>query len=221
MARIRSVHPGQWTDAEFLQCSAFCRLLVLALRNDADDNGIFKWNPAEMKIKLMPLDNVNVPELLAEAVQNNQIMKFEANGKEWGMLRNFAKYQKPKSPTFQYPIPSELPNGYELNPSAFGNAGELFPEAFGNSRPDGEEGRGEKGRGGEGSKSGNPSRSRFKKPTIKEITEYVKTIGATNVNPATFFNHYEANGWRVGGKTTMVDWKAAVRGWESRGKDNH
>ena len=31
MARIRSLHPGQWTDEAFVQCSAFARLLALGL----------------------------------------------------------------------------------------------------------------------------------------------------------------------------------------------
>jgi hypothetical protein len=30
---------------------------------------------------------------------------------------------------------------------------------------------------------------------------------------AAFFDHYSSNGWKVGGKTKMVDWKAAVRNW--------
>ncbi|MDY7397028.1 transcriptional regulator [Aureibaculum sp. 2210JD6-5] len=28
-----------------------------------------------------------------------------------------------------------------------------------------------------------------------------------------FFNYYESNGWKVGGKTDMKDWKAAARNW--------
>ena len=28
-----------------------------------------------------------------------------------------------------------------------------------------------------------------------------------------FFDHFEANGWKVGGKTPMKDWKAAARNW--------
>lgn len=28
-----------------------------------------------------------------------------------------------------------------------------------------------------------------------------------------FFNYFESNGWLVGGKTKMKDWKAAARNW--------
>ena len=28
-----------------------------------------------------------------------------------------------------------------------------------------------------------------------------------------FFNHYQGIGWKVGGKTKMVDWQATARSW--------
>lgn len=52
----------------------------------------------------------------------------------------------------------------------------------------------------------------FTKPTIEEITNYCKERG-NNIDPQHFFDYYESKGWLVG-KTSMVDWKAAVRNWE-------
>jgi len=34
-----------------------------------------------------------------------------------------------------------------------------------------------------------------------------------------FWNHYESNGWLIGGKTPMVDWQASARNWIIRSKD--
>ena len=65
----------------------------------------------------------------------------------------------------------------------------------------------------EGEKKGNGA-ARFSRPNLQEIREYCEGINST-VNPATFFNWYESNGWKVG-KNKMKDWKAAVRGWTSR-----
>ena len=31
-----------------------------------------------------------------------------------------------------------------------------------------------------------------------------------------FVNHFASNGWRVGGKARMVDWRAAFRNWMGR-----
>jgi hypothetical protein len=54
---------------------------------------------------------------------------------------------------------------------------------------------------------------RFIKPNIQEIKDYCLER-KNNVDANKFFNHYEANGWKVG-KNAMKDWKACVRTWES------
>ena len=52
----------------------------------------------------------------------------------------------------------------------------------------------------------------FKKPTVDEVAEYCRER-KNKVNAATFVDHYESNGWKVG-RNSMKDWKAAVRNWE-------
>ncbi len=60
----------------------------------------------------------------------------------------------------------------------------------------------------------NHKTKRFKKPTIEEIKQHIHEKGYS-VNPASFFNHYESNGWKVG-KNPMKNWKAAINTWESK-----
>ncbi len=50
---------------------------------------------------------------------------------------------------------------------------------------------------------------RFRKPTIEEISDYIREQGFS-VDPDAFFDYYEGNGWHVG-KNPMKDWKACVR----------
>lgn len=57
-------------------------------------------------------------------------------------------------------------------------------------------------------------RRRFVPPSLDEVAEYVKEKGY-HVDPQGFMDHYTANGWKVG-RSSMVDWKAAVRNWERR-----
>lgn len=61
-------------------------------------------------------------------------------------------------------------------------------------------------------------RRNFVKPTLPEIRQYIEEVGA-GVNPATFYNFYESKGWKVG-KTGMRCWKAAIRTWNQKGKEN-
>lgn len=55
--------------------------------------------------------------------------------------------------------------------------------------------------------------SRFVPPTLDEVKEYCRERG-NNVDAEMFIDHYTANGWLVGGKSKMKDWKASVRTWE-------
>jgi len=60
---------------------------------------------------------------------------------------------------------------------------------------------------------------RFSKPNIKQISDYCKER-KNNINAQLFFDSNEAKGWVVGStKTPMKDWKAVIRTWEQRGKD--
>lgn len=60
-----------------------------------------------------------------------------------------------------------------------------------------------------------PVRSVFRRPSVQDVAEYVTSICA-DIDPQTFVDHYEANGWKIGGKAPMKDWKAAVRTWHKR-----
>ena len=166
MARIRSTHPGQWTDSKFLACSPLCRLLVLALRNEADDNGVFKWDIVEIKVRCMPLDNSDIKKLLDEAISNKQLRHFEYGDREYGIIRNFTQWQRPKSPTFSYPVPVEMEKGYELNKSYFGSEAQLNMDDSPN--PSAEEGRRKKEEGKEEGK-GNGEEKRYVSQSIEIV----------------------------------------------------
>lgn len=110
MSRIRSLHPGQWTDEDFVLCTPMARLLSLALRNIADDAGRFEWKPVQIKMKLFPNDAVEIDELLAELIERKQVVRYEIGGVAYAYVRNFEKYQRPKTPKVLHPAPIP-PNG--------------------------------------------------------------------------------------------------------------
>lgn len=56
-------------------------------------------------------------------------------------------------------------------------------------------------------------RAAFVAPLPQEVKEYFATIGGTEQDADCFIDHFAANGWRVGGKSPMKDWKAAARNW--------
>jgi len=98
MARIRSIHPGIWTDEAFMSLSAYARLLYIGLWAEAYDDGVFEWKPLTLKARLFPVDSVNVPELLVELYNAGLIERAEQHPKQPGLIRNFQKFQRPKKP---------------------------------------------------------------------------------------------------------------------------
>lgn len=69
------------------------------------------------------------------------------------------------------------------------------------------------------SKSDNKNKTkRFKPPSIDEVDSYI-IEKQYSVNAGQWMSHYESNGWKVG-KNAMKDWKAAVRTWENRNKQD-
>ena len=60
-----------------------------------------------------------------------------------------------------------------------------------------------------------PKRRAFKPPTVEEVKGYAEANGLHRLaqEAEAFVDHYAANGWKVGGKAPMKDWKAAGRNW--------
>lgn len=60
----------------------------------------------------------------------------------------------------------------------------------------------------------NSKEKRFIKPKLEEIERFIIDNGFS-VDAETFFDFYEAKGWKIG-KASMKDWRAAVRTWHRK-----
>ncbi|MBS1003189.1 hypothetical protein [Acetobacter thailandicus] len=164
MARIRSVHPGIYTDESFATLSMAARVLIIGIWNHADDGGGFEWKPLSLKMKIFPADNIDVSELLSELEAGDVIKKYEVDGKSYGAVRNFGKWQRPKKPSRFCPMPESVRNyactnddknetGSEPEASDTANNGNQFrtssepvPNQYGNSISEGRKGGRKEGR---------------------------------------------------------------------------
>ena len=61
-------------------------------------------------------------------------------------------------------------------------------------------------------------RTVFKPPTVDEVRAYC-TERNNKIDPQAFIDFYESKGWMIGANK-MKDWKAAVRTWEKRYREN-
>lgn len=58
---------------------------------------------------------------------------------------------------------------------------------------------------------------RFYPPTLDEVKQYCEERN-NNIDPMAFIDFYSSKGWMIG-KNRMKDWKAAVRTWERKRKE--
>jgi hypothetical protein len=71
--------------------------------------------------------------------------------------------------------------------------------------------------------SGISATGRLAKPSVDEVTEYMRQQGFQNpdLTAARFMDYYEVRGWIPNGaRVQMKSWKAAVRTWKSRQNGN-
>lgn len=80
-----------------------------------------------------------------------------------------------------------------------------FREALSKGLPRAYQAQGKDRREGEGKVRG------FTPPTIQEAKAYGQEIGMTDIDVEGWHDHFTSNGWRVGGKASMKDWKSGMR----------
>lgn len=105
MARIRSIHPTLSTDEAFMAMTITAKAVWPMLWMECDDSGVFEWKPIVLKARLLPADNVDMAAVLSEYESLNTVMKFEVDGREYGVIRNFVRFQRPKDPKSVHPTP--------------------------------------------------------------------------------------------------------------------
>lgn len=99
MARIRTIKPGFWThegifDAEQKHNVQFqLRIAYGALINQVDKQGRFEWRPRQLKLGIMPYDNVDFEKLLDILEQEAFIKSYVVDGKKYGAILSFKKHQ--------------------------------------------------------------------------------------------------------------------------------
>jgi len=90
MAKIRGFKPDLWTDEDFVELSPFARLLWMGMWNFACDNGHIADKPKQIKMRVLPTDDVNCAELLREIVTRGLLER--ADG--WLTIPNLTRHQK-------------------------------------------------------------------------------------------------------------------------------
>ncbi len=105
MARQRMLHPGFFTDGELLSLPALYRVFFAGLWVWADREGRLEDKPIDLKIRILPADDVNPEHALQALAGIGRVIRYTVNGKRYLFLPTFPKYQKPH----QREAPSTIP----------------------------------------------------------------------------------------------------------------
>jgi|SRR6185436_2231329 len=101
MARIRTVKPKFWDDIKLSRISRDARLTFIGMWNFADDLGVLVAEPAWIKSKIYPYDNVSFEALeswVGELLNEKFVEKFEYKTENFLFIPNFLKHQKINRP---------------------------------------------------------------------------------------------------------------------------
>jgi hypothetical protein len=108
MSRSRTIKPEFWISEQIINCSIPARLLFIGLWNFSDDHGIHPNSFLKIKAEIFPADVFSIDDiknLLQELIDNDLIIEYSVDDKEFLMVITWKKHQKIDKPTYKYPLP--------------------------------------------------------------------------------------------------------------------
>lgn len=97
MPRKRLIAPQFFTheelyDAEY-ESGLPLRLAFAGLWTQADRRGIFEWKPRQLKLAILPFDEVPFAKVLEALAAHGFVQRYEADGRSYGVIPSFARWQ--------------------------------------------------------------------------------------------------------------------------------
>lgn len=98
MARIRSIKPEFYRHHDLYSAEVEyglpLRLAFSGLWLCADKEGRFKWQPVQLKLDVLPYDNVDFLAILIALAESGFIHYYENEGKGYGFIPTFKEHQR-------------------------------------------------------------------------------------------------------------------------------
>lgn len=219
MPRSRTIKPGFFENDALAALDPLARLLFAGMWCWADRNGRLEYRPKKLKGYILRFDDCDIEALCDQLERAGFIKRYFYGDRAFVQVVNFTSHQKPhpKEPSV-FPDEPDLgsaePETFTAEPgkgSAQPDLGAnepctialtLLPSNLLTLSPSLED----------SGVSQKPS-PKFVPPTVEDVRAYCSER-KNAVDPETFVDHYTANGWKIGGRGAMKDWRAAVRTWE-------
>lgn len=109
MPRQRHISPGFFTHPALYEHEARTglplRVAYAGLWCHADREGRFEWKPPVLKLGILPFDGVDFDRVLLALAEAEFIVRYEVDGRIYGMIPTFLRHQHPHAKE----APSKLP----------------------------------------------------------------------------------------------------------------
>lgn len=117
MGRIRTVKPELFThevlyDIE-LKYKMPIRLTFIGLFTQSDREGRFKWRPRELKLGILPYDEVDFNLIMKILLENKFIDQYKVNGELYGYIPTWHRHQSINNKERESQIPN--PSSFQCN----------------------------------------------------------------------------------------------------------
>ncbi|WP_289024356.1 hypothetical protein [uncultured Salegentibacter sp.] len=218
MSKLRSLNTSFWSDPWIEILSPEEKLLFIYLITNEKTNMLGIYEVSTRKISF--------ETGIKEGTISNALEAFEKVGKvkyknNHVVLVNYMKHQKynPNMKKAAIDVHNNLPNDMKIKGSNLSksNPSEAFESLLNHygmvSKVEDEVEEEEEDKTEEGKR-------KFTPPLSQEVFAYMKELNlqekAAQTESEKFTNHFQSNGWKVGGRSKMKDWKAAVRNWVKR-----
>jgi hypothetical protein len=131
--RARNIKPGFFRNDELAECSLAARLLFIGMWTLADREGRLEDRPGKIKFQLLPTDQFDAEEAVAELAAHGFLLRYDANGQRYIQVMNWNKHQNPhiKEAASTIPAPCEHDASTVLEPDEPG----LIPRSLDSLEP--------------------------------------------------------------------------------------
>ncbi len=128
------IDPEFWIDSRIKKLSYQERLFVVGMINHADDEGRLLADPAFLRSKIFPYDDVSLESLQTMltniTTQNPNILLYSVNGDSYLAFLKWKRYQKP-----EYPKPSIYPSPPNIQNESPNDSTDIQPNQSPNDSP--------------------------------------------------------------------------------------
>lgn len=113
MARIRTIKPSFFRHGELFDAERACglplRVAYAGLWTIADREGRFKYKPRDIKVEVLPYDDVDMVEVLGALEAKGFIKTYSSEGQNYAYIPAFSDHQhvNKNEPQSQIPAPSK------------------------------------------------------------------------------------------------------------------